>query len=201
MTELYSCVEEIKGLEKDELKYSIGQAVGKIDSWKAHLLRSIHQDQARLDAIQNLTTTSALLIIDWAMKWLPRKFRESQRDWFAKRGISWHITVAIRRSQEGKIQMLTFVHVFRKCAQDSDTVLAIIDDVFAQLQSLTPAVTTVSLRSDNAGCYHSALVFLALNQSATKNNIKLERVDFSDPQGGKGACDRKAATIKNRIII
>ena len=26
--------------------------------------------------------------------------------------------------------------------------------------------------------------------------ISVHRVDFSDPQGGKGACDRKAATIK-----
>ena len=25
------------------------------------------------------------------------------------------------------------------------------------------------------------------------------RIDFSDPQGGKGACDRKAATIENSI--
>lgn len=26
--------------------------------------------------------------------------------------------------------------------------------------------------------------------------IKVERVDFSDPQGGKGQCDRRAATMK-----
>ncbi len=25
--------------------------------------------------------------------------------------------------------------------------------------------------------------------------IKVERVDFSDPEGSKGPCDRKAATI------
>lgn len=29
--------------------------------------------------------------------------------------------------------------------------------------------------------------------------LKVERVDFSDPQGGKGPCDRKAATIKAHI--
>ena len=183
------------------MTYAIGQAVTKINAWKAHLLRSINQDQARLDVLKNLTPTSALLILDWAMKFLPRKFRESQRDWFAKRGISWHITVAIRKSDEENIQMLCFVHVFRKCAQESETVLAILDDVFSQLRSLSPAVTTVSLRSDNAGCYHSALVLLSVQQIAAKNNIHLSRVDYSDPQGGKGACDRKAATIKNRMKI
>ena len=29
--------------------------------------------------------------------------------------------------------------------------------------------------------------------------IRVERVDFSDPQGGKGACDRKAATVKAHV--
>ena len=29
--------------------------------------------------------------------------------------------------------------------------------------------------------------------------IKIGRVDFSEPQGGKGPCDRKAATIKAHI--
>ena len=29
--------------------------------------------------------------------------------------------------------------------------------------------------------------------------IYIKRVDFSDPQGGKGACDRKAATVKGHV--
>ena len=29
----------------------------------------------------------------------------------------------------------------------------------------------------------------------------MKRMDFSDPQGGKGACDRKAASIKSHIRI
>ena len=29
--------------------------------------------------------------------------------------------------------------------------------------------------------------------------LQVGRVDFSDPQGGKGACDRKAATIKAHV--
>ena len=31
-------------------------------------------------------------------------------------------------------------------------------------------------------------------------DIKVERVDFSDPQGGKGPCDRRAATIKAHLL-
>ena len=49
------------------------------------------------------------------------------------------------------MQMLSFVHVFKLCSQVSDTVLAIIDDVFQQLKSTSPEVQTVFLRQDNAG--------------------------------------------------
>lgn len=36
-----------------------------------------------------------------------------------------------------------------------------------------------------------------LMQKTTGINVR--RVDFSDPQGGKGSCDRKAATIKAHV--
>ena len=103
-----------------------------------------------------------------------------------------YITVTIRR-KDSTMQMLSFVHVFKKCSQVSDTVLAIIDDVFQQLKSTSPEVQTVFLRQDNAGCYHSTSVLLSVQRIATKNNINLCQVDYSDPQGGKGPCDRKAA--------
>ena len=133
------------------------------------------------------------------MKYLPRKYRESQSDWFGKRGISWHITTAMKKS-EGQLQMLTFVHIFQSCNQDSVTVLAIIDDVLKQLKTTMPDVNRVHFRQDNAGCYHSASTLLAIQHVASKYDINV-KLDFSDPQGGKGSCDRKAATIKNHMRI
>lgn len=31
--------------------------------------------------------------------------------------------------------------------------------------------------------------------------VSIKRLDFSDPQGGKGPCDRKAVTIKSHIRV
>ena len=185
--------------EKDEMKYVVSLTKRKIEAWKAHLLRSMNQDEARLDVLKNLDAQSVLLVLDWAMKYLPRKYRESQSDWFGKRGISWHITTATRKSED-ELQMLTFVHIFQSCKQDSVTVLAIIDDVMNQLKTTMPDVNRVHFRQDNAGCYHSASTLLAIQQVAKKYDINV-RLDFSDPQGGKGSCDRKAATVKNHMRI
>ena len=63
-----------------------------------------------------------------------------------------------------------------------------------------PDVNCVYFRQDNAGCYQSAPILLAIQQVANKYHMTV-KLDFSDPQGGKGSCDRKASTIKNHVRI
>lgn len=185
--------------EKVELTFVVLQAKQSIEAWKAHLLRSTNQDECRLDMLSGLSDPSILLVLDWAMKFLPRKFRESQSDWFGKRGIPWHLAVAIR-SNSGEMEMMTFVHVFESAtSQDSSAVLAILDDVFSQLKTVIPELQTIYIRNDNAGCYHCAQTLITAPQIAKRHGLQISRIDFSEPQGGKGACDRKAATIKSHM--
>ena len=112
----------------DELAFMTGRAKRDVNAWKSHLLRAVNQDKARLDILQNLDNASVLLIQDWAMKFIPRKYRESQTDWFGKRGIPWHVTVAMRKgsTSEGSYETLTLCHVFKSCSQDSCAVLAVL---------------------------------------------------------------------------
>ena len=137
----------------DELKFTVKNAKANILAWKAHILRSINQDAARVDVLELLDETSVLIIQDWAMKYLPRKYGESQTDWFGKRGIPWNISVAFRKVRD-QLQMLTFAHIFQTCSQDSCAVLAVMADVIKQLKTTMPGLNTVSYRQDNAGCYH-----------------------------------------------
>jgi hypothetical protein len=189
---------EIPHEEKEEMKFVMAQSKKNVEAWKAHILRSINQDEARLDILNAFDDKSVLVVLDWAMKFIPRKYRESQADWFGKRGLSWHISVAMRKLEGNNLQTLTLVHVFQKSNQDSLYVLAVIDDVIQKLKNVMPELKCVSFRQDNAGCYHSAATILGVRSLAKKHNI-IVRIDFSDPQGGKGACDRKAATLKNHM--
>ena len=72
---------------ESQLSLAAVQVKKDILAWKAHQLRTVNQDQAKHDVLDVLRRSSALLVMDWAMKFLLRKFRESQCDWFAKRGI------------------------------------------------------------------------------------------------------------------
>lgn len=184
---------------RDDLVYTFREARQAIDSWKAHQLRSIQQDKARTSLLESLDSVSVLITQDWAMKFLPQKYRETQADWFAKRGISWHISVVVRRHAD-KLQHQAFVHIVENCNQDSEVVVNLIRHTLQELKIQHPEVTTAYLRQDNAGCYHSVTMLAACEAMEEVTGIKVERVDFSDPQGGKGPCDRKAATIKAHVL-
>ena len=104
--------------------------------------------------------------------------------------------MAIRKVPE--LDMTIFVYFFPSCAQDSVAMLAIMD-VFSKLKVAISLLKTLYYSQDNAGCYHSRLTIVGAKVVADRNKIVLEGLDFSDPQGGKGPCDRKSANIKNHI--
>ena len=82
-------------------------ALQKLEGWKAHILRAAHQDGAKRAVLDSLQTNQVMVIMDWAMKFLPASFRETQRDWFGKKGKSWHISVAITKNEDGEIEVST----------------------------------------------------------------------------------------------
>ena len=101
-TELNKAIRQMLANNADfieELGFMTSQAKQAIHAWKVQLLRNINQNEAHTNALNMLDETSVYLVQDWAMKFLPRKYRESQTDWFGKRGISGHITVAIHRAE------------------------------------------------------------------------------------------------------
>lgn len=184
--------------DRDEAVYIANSAKLAIESWNHHLLRSTHQDQARLDIIDALDPEAVFIVNDWAMKFLPQRYRESQTDWFGKRGISWHISVVYRR-MEKELQWQAFVHVIQSCSQGSSAVVAIMQHVLATLKREYPELNKAYFRQDNAGCYHSSRMILACRDISASTGVQVARVDFSDPQGGKGAADRLAASCKGHV--
>ena len=185
---------------KEELHFVMGKAKQDIVSWKAHPLRSANQEEARLDIVNALGDTSVLLVQDWAMKFLSQKFRKSQTAWFAKRGIR-NLTVSIRRANDHKLQMMTFVNVFRSRSQDSCTVLSVMSDVVRQLREGHPQLQNIYYWQDNAGCYHcgTTIIIVGAKLIGQQHAVSVRQMDFCDSQAGKGACDWKAATIKSHM--
>lgn len=187
-------------VEKEDLLYRYTESKKAIHAWKRHLVRSVNQDDARIEVLKDMSHTEVMLTQDWAMKFLPRKFRESQAQWFGKRGLSWHITecVLVDNTTQADYHSLTYVHIFDQCSQDNQTVLSILQHILQHLSSTYPHLKRAHRRSDNAGCYHAAGT-LAACETLSETGIQIARLDFSAPQNGKGACDRRAAVLKSHV--
>jgi hypothetical protein len=148
--------------------YKIDFNTSMVLKWKKHQLRSVHQDKAREDSLEQLDNESIFVYMDWSMTFIPMKYREKMVDWFGKRGLSWHITYVVRlqrsssNSTSSKIRLYehrSFVHVFNNCTQNARTVVAIIADVFKRVKMEDPQISKAFLRSDNAGCFHGNCLF------------------------------------------
>ena len=70
---------------QDDIDYDFAQSEKNLLEWKRHLLRPVHQDGARNEILNNLNSSQCMIIMDWAMKFLPFQFRENQSDFFGKK--------------------------------------------------------------------------------------------------------------------
>ena len=106
--------------------YDFERSKNSIFLWKSHALRSVYQKSAKQEAVQ-----SVLVVNDWAMKFLQMKYREKQSEWFAKRGLSWHISSVISKDQETqKAKVLSYAHLLDSCCQDWYADVSILENPF-----------------------------------------------------------------------
>ncbi|CAC5366838.1 unnamed protein product [Mytilus coruscus] len=177
----------------NDLNFKGTQAIQSITNLKNHLVRCKNQDSAKSVLFDTMSEDDVLLICDWSMKYLPKRYREDQTDWFGKRGLPWHITMAFQKVN-GMVESLGFVHIFdSQISQDSLTTAAIILDVIDSILKFKDSAK-FHLWSDNAGCYKSTEMMSILSK-----NKKVLSYDFCESQNGKGPCDRTGATLKSAI--
>ncbi len=207
---LKSVVEDIKcaiptyvtqlGKEKaGDLQYDANVAASKIFEWKAHVLRAQNQDQVKQQILNSPQEEEVFIVVDWAMKFTAMKFREKQADWFAKRGISWHVSSVVMKRDECP-EVTCYVHLVNSCQQqDWFAVLSIMENLLSTLKSQNPATRKAYIRSDEAGCYHNSMLVSSFQELGQRQGIKILRYDHSEPQSGKDMCDRILCPIKASI--
>ena len=110
------------------------QSKRNINAWKCHLLHTANQDEFRLHILKQLDETSELIVLDWAMKFLHANFMEVKLTGLPNKGFHGIFAVAMKRGTDSQMHVMTFVHIFDSCNQDSHTILAILNNVFYRLK-------------------------------------------------------------------
>ena len=184
--------------QRKRIYFDYKQHEAAIKAWKAHLVRTVLQEEAKQAALDKLDDETCLIIVDWAMKFLPLKYRETMCEFFGKRGLSWHISAVVTK-KDSRIEVECFVHVFNFCTQNNYAVASIFEHLFQTIKAEYQSISKAFVRSDNAGCYHNGPLILCLHEVAKNAGVNLIRYDFSEPQAGKDICDRKTAPMKAHI--
>ena len=185
---------------KEELVHDFEEAYEHIQKWKSHILRSINQERAKQNVLDNLDESSVLIVADWAMKFERTRFREKQSDWYGKRGLNWHVSSVISKgSSTDTVVVTTYVHLFDFCTQDWFAVASVIENLLSTIKSNFPLVDKAYLRSDEAGCYHNNLLIASLADIGKRVGISVQKYNFSEPQQGKDICDRIISPLKSSI--
>ena len=70
---------------------------------------------------------------------------------------------------------------------------------FAHLKFKHPEITSAFLLQDKAGCCHNSVLLATCNTMRSNTRIRVCQVNLNDPQGRKGACDRKAGKMKAHV--
>jgi hypothetical protein len=208
-----SCLHKIKKLIKDastltfyskdqqgDLLYDVEKATESIFQWKAHIIRTVNQGCAKQDILTKLDSSSCLIVMDWAMKFLQLRFREKQTDWYGKRGLSWHISSVVSSNEtSGTLDVTSYAHLINRCTQDWYAVTSIMEDLLAHLKKNNHLLQKVYLRSDEAGCYHNSSLIAAVRDIGKRVGVLVENYHYSEPQSGKDICDGILCPMKCSI--
>ena len=88
-----------------DLHFLLDDSKDKIEQWKAHILRSVNQEEGTKEVLDKLEPTEALLVDDWAMTFLPLHFREKSAEFYGKR--AWYKLA--RHSSDQKNARILFI--------------------------------------------------------------------------------------------
>jgi hypothetical protein len=123
---------------KDELLFDIITSTEAILGWQKHILRGSQQEYGKQKILATISTSCVYWLRDWGMKILPRKFRETQKDWFGKKGIANHIDCLFILDNTGIIKKVTYVTLIDNCVQDSYSVLCVFKHVLEKIKKDFP---------------------------------------------------------------
>jgi hypothetical protein len=109
-----------------------------------------------------------MIVIDWKMKFLAERIRESSMHHFGKRGLPWHEDVLwwYDWDAEEEKTVKCFVALDQIMGtgnkQDGAAVLCTMEALIEKINQEIPHLTEGIMKSDNAGCYHHKILNLGI---------------------------------------
>ena len=148
--------------------------------------------------IAELKPRKTIAVCDYMMKLLLQKFREPQRDQYAKKGVSIHGSIFFYKSSDSSEIEVEIHDVFSNgdCVQNCFFTASAFAATLTNFPSKHDDITSLVIWSDSGPHYHNTSIILWLMRFSKLFPIKIERYSFFEAQKGKMSLDSHFATFK-----
>ena len=148
--------------------------------------------------IELLQSGETIAVSDYMMKLLLQKFREPQRDWYAKKEVSVHGTMFFYKSSESGQVEVEIHDVFSNgdCVQNWFFTASAFEATFLNFSAKHKDITKLYIWSDNGPHYHNTSLVLWLIRFSELCPIRILGYSFFEAQKGKTSLDSHFATFK-----
>ena len=191
-------IDAVKDGDDEDMLHDTTIAVTSILNYIKHLIRDAQQKKAKSYCFLNMDQETCFWLKDFSQKIIPVKYKEGQKDYFGKKGMSMHVDVFFVK-RDNDISKQVFITVIYWCDQGIASSLCISEHVLKEFKKSNPVITKIFTKSDNASSYHGNFIFEALHKVCKGENFQLLRTDYNEPSKGKDQCDRESAAARNII--
>ena len=144
-----SLLDDIMGYEADLREY-----LDNLIGYRAHLVHKHTEAAFDEEFYSKVGMKECVVVCDWKMKILSSKYRESQQEWYSKRGTSLlgfelHLTF-----ENDKKKVLYHFFITDDTLQDAEAVLCAKHYLYTKVLPMYD-IEKVHFRSDGATCYSS----------------------------------------------
>ncbi len=170
-------------LSKDRKVYyakSIQKVQENLHTYIGHLVRGKYQRLRFMKEIELLQPGETIAVSDYMIKLLLQKFREPQRDWYAKNGVSVHGTMFFYKSSESEEIEVEIHDVFSNgdCVQNWFFTASAFEATFLNFSAKHKDIMKLYIWSDNVPHYHNTSLVLWLMRFSELCPIRILRYSF-----------------------
>ena len=168
-------------------------------AYRAHLVHKHTEACFDQKFYENMEVTEAVVICDWKMKILSSKYRESQQEWFSKRGSSLLGFEVHLKYQDGSTKVYYHFYHSDDTLQDSEAVLCAKHYLYTKVLPQFN-IKKVHFRSDGAGCFSSkeSKASMTLFGAISHNSNAAYEVTYKVSVAG---CGKTALDVSSNIFI
>ncbi|RHZ50886.1 hypothetical protein Glove_490g73 [Diversispora epigaea] len=194
---IFDLFTELRSLFGNEHDTTLKELQEMLEYYLAHLTRKGYLNNQFNANLLQLDNNSVLIIVDFKMRILPRRIRETKQDFYAKRGWALHTVLIYSKNQENKeLEIQAFDYWSNDNKQDAWFTASSFDATF---NLLDPKPKWVIIMSDNGPHYRCSETMALISKWPEWYNIKCKKWCFLEAGEAKTSIDSHHAQISHAI--